>query len=175
MFVTKLVAGFVLALAIVTTSATAADVRIGDLKIEQFWTRATPGGAKVAVGYLTITNVGTEPDVLVSGTFEKSARVEVHEMKVENDIMRMREMADGLEIKPGETVTLKPGGSHLMFMGLSERLREGETVTGTVTFRRAGTVKLQFPVRSIAAPSSGHDDHSSNGDHGAHNHEGHSQ
>ena len=175
MSVTKFVAGFLLAFACFTASAIAAEVRVGDLKVAEAWTRATPGGAKVAAGYLTITNLGTEMDVLVSGSFEKSARVEVHEMKIENDIMRMREMADGLEIKPGATVTLKPGGYHLMFMGLSERLSEGDTVTGTVTFKRAGTVKLRFPVRSIAAQSSGHGDHSSHGDHGAHNHTGHSQ
>jgi uncharacterized protein YcnI len=130
-------------------------VKAGTLNIEQPWSRATPGGAKVGGGYLRITNGGTTPDRLVGGSFPLAGKVEVHEMRMEGDVMRMKPVEGGLEIKPGATVELKPGGFHLMFMDLKEPLKEGQTVKGTLTFEKAGSVAVEYAVRGMggAAPA----------------------
>jgi uncharacterized protein YcnI len=124
-------------------------VKAGALNIEQPWSRATPGGAKVGGGYLRITNGGTTPDRLVGGSFPLAGKVEVHEMRMEGDVMRMKPVEGGLEIKPGATVELKPGGFHLMFMDLKEPLKEGQTVKGTLTFEKAGSVAVEYAVRGM--------------------------
>lgn len=128
-----------------------AAIRAGSLTLTQPWTRATPGGAKVAGGYLRITNAGPEPDRLVGGSFPIAGRVEVHEMAAEGGIMRMRPIEGGLVIRPGETVDLRPGGHHLMLMELSTALREGEPLKGTLVFERAGPVEVTFAVGRIGA------------------------
>jgi uncharacterized protein YcnI len=130
-------------------------VKAGSLTLEQPWSRATPGGAKVGGGYLRITNTGTAPDRLTGGSFPLSSRVEVHEMRLDGDVMRMKPVEGGLEIKPGATVELKPGGLHLMFVDLKEPLKEGQTVKGTLTFEKAGPVEVEYTVRGMggAAPA----------------------
>jgi len=130
--------------------------KVGSLTITAPWARATPEGAPVAGGYLTITNNGSEPDRLVGGSLAAAARFEVHEMAIQNGVMRMRPVAGGLEIKPGETVELKPGGYHVMFMGLRQRLKAGETVTGTLEFARAGKVEISYAIRPMGGGHSGH-------------------
>jgi periplasmic copper chaperone A len=125
----------------------------GALRIAQPWSRATPGGAKVAGGYMTITNTGTEPDRLVGGTLPRAGRFEVHEMKTENGVMTMRPLAQGLEIKPGATVTLAPGGYHVMFMDLKQPLTQGESIEGELRFEKAGTVMVRYTVQGIGATS----------------------
>ncbi len=132
-------------------AADAEEVKLGDLIIAAPWSRATPGGAKVAGGYMTISNTGKEPDRLIGGTFPLAGRFEVHEMAVKDGIMTMRPLEQGLEIPPGKTVTLAPGGYHLMFMDLKEPLTQGMTVTGTLKFEKAGTVDVTYEVRSIGA------------------------
>jgi periplasmic copper chaperone A len=129
-----------------------AEIQVGALKISQPWSRATPKGAQVGAGYLTITNTGSQPDRLVGGSLVNGSRVEVHRTVTEGGVMKMNPApGGGLEIKPGQTVTLKPGGYHLMFMDLKAPLREGETIEGTLTFEKAGTVRVPFQVRGIAA------------------------
>jgi hypothetical protein len=123
----------------------------GSLKIEQPWVRATPGGAKVGGGYLTITNTGTTPDRLIGGSLAQAKRVEVHEMKMEGGMMKMREVKGGLEIKPGQKVELKPGGYHVMFMDLSAPFKQGDKLKGQLRFEKAGTVDVEFKVESIGA------------------------
>ncbi|MGQ3672257.1 copper chaperone PCu(A)C [Xanthobacter sp. TB0136] len=126
-------------------------VKIGALEITGPWSRATPGGAKVAAGYMQITNTGQTPDRLTGGTSAFSERVEIHEMTMENGVMRMRPLPDGLDIAPGQSVKLEPGGYHIMFMGLKEQLKEGESVKGTLTFSKAGTADVTYQVRGLAA------------------------
>jgi copper(I)-binding protein len=126
-------------------------IKAGSLELMTPWLRATPGGAKVAGGYLRITNTGTEPDHLIGASIPVAARGEVHEMLNDNGVMRMRPVEGGLEIKPGQTVELKPGGYHLMFEDLAGALKQGETVKGTVTFAKAGTVPITFAVESMGA------------------------
>lgn len=131
-------------------------VKAGSLTITAPWTRATPRGAKVAGGYLKITNTGNAPDRLLGGTATIAGRIEVHEMSVSDGIMRMRPLTSGLEIKPGASVELAPGGYHLMLMDLKQQLREGETVTATLRFEKAGTVELTFRVGSIGEGAGKH-------------------
>jgi uncharacterized protein YcnI/copper(I)-binding protein len=130
-------------------------VRIGDLVIEAPWTRATPQGARVAGGYMRITNRGTQPDRLTGGSFPLAGRFEVHEMATVEGVMRMRELAQGLEIAPGQTVELKPGGFHVMFMDLREPVREGRPLKGTLVFQRAGSVEIEYHVAPVGARGAG--------------------
>jgi copper(I)-binding protein len=140
---------------IAVSPVSAQTYKVGNLVVTAPWARATPKGAPVAGGYLSITNNGSEPDRLVGGSFAAAGRFEVHEMKMEGGIMKMRPLPRGLEIKPGETVELKPGGYHLMFMALKQQLKAGETVKGTLEFAKAGKVEVSYPVRSLGSPGAG--------------------
>jgi uncharacterized protein YcnI len=139
------------------SAARAPAVRAEGLLIEQPWSRATPGGAKVAGGYVRITNTGSAPDRLVGGTFSASGRVEIHEMSVSDGVMRMRPLPEGLPVEPGATLELKPGGYHAMFLDLQRPLKEGETVSGSLLFEKAGSVPLTYTVRGIGAQNAGED------------------
>ncbi|MEM9205219.1 MAG: copper chaperone PCu(A)C [Pseudomonadota bacterium] len=170
-----------LALSTAIGGAIAHDYKVGDLTIDHPWTRATPPAAKAGGGYMKITNDGTETERLVGGKADFANRVEIHEMAVEDGIMRMRPLNEGLEIPPGETVELKPGSFHIMFMGLTEPLVEGETRTISISFEQAGDVNMDFPVEAMGTTMD-HDhgdgemkmDHSDHGDHSGHDHSGHS-
>ncbi|AWN46851.1 copper resistance protein CopZ [Methylobacterium terrae] len=132
-------------------AAAAGPVKAGDLTIEQPWIRATPGGAKVAGGYLQVTNTGKEPDRLVSASIPLAGRGEVHQMAMDKGVAKMAPVDAGLVIKPGETVVLKPGGYHLMFLDLKGPAKAGDTLEGSLTFARAGTVPVRFQVGAIGA------------------------
>jgi periplasmic copper chaperone A len=125
--------------------------KLGQLVIEAPWARATPQGAQVGGGYLKITNTGKEADHLIGGSLPVATSVEVHQMTMSDGVMKMRKMDHGLEIKPGQTVELKPGGSHLMFNGLREGLKPGQTLTGTLQFEKAGSIEVEFHVAPIGA------------------------
>lgn len=129
------------------------------VRVEGPWARATPNGAKVAAGYLTLVNDGKEPDRLLGGSVPFAGRVEVHEMATSGGVMKMRAIEGGLAVPAGGTVVLKPGGNHLMFQDLSAPLKEGETVAGTLLFEKAGSVPVRFRVGGIggAAPPAHHD------------------
>ncbi len=142
--------------------------KVGDLEIGHPWTRATPPSARVGGGYLKITNRGSAADRLLSATFDGSSTVEIHEMAHANGVMTMRELPKGLEIKPGETVELKPGGFHLMFMGLKAQLVEKQRLKGVLVFEKAGRVEVEYAVESMG--SRGGDEH---GGHGAGHHGNH--
>ena len=103
--------------------------------ISQEWARATPGGAKVGGGYLTIENKGTAPDKLVGATADAAGKIEVHEMSMNNGTMTMRPVEGGLTIGPGKTVKLAPGGLHLMMMDLKSPLKQGDKVPVTLAVR----------------------------------------
>ena len=132
-------------------AAVGGPVKVGALTLTAPWLRATPGGAKVAGGYLRITNGGSEPDTLVSASIPLAARGEVHEMSNEGGVMKMAQLERGLTIAPGATVELKPGGFHLMFMDLSGGLKQGETVKGRLVFAKAGPVDVSFQVGGLGA------------------------
>jgi hypothetical protein len=134
-----------------TMPAQAEDVTAGSLKISAPWARATPKGASVGGGYMTISNTGTAPDRLVGGTTDISGRLEIHEMSMDNGVMKMRMLPKGLEIKPGETVTFKPGGYHVMFVGLKQQLVQGGHFKATLQFEKAGKVDVDFAIEGIGA------------------------
>ncbi len=133
--------------------------KTGDLTIEAAWSRATPGGATVGAGYLRIKNSGSAPDVLTGVSSPVAANVEIHEMTMTDGVMRMRQLPGGLEIKPGETVELAPGGTHLMFMGLKGPLSAGERFFATLSFKNAAPVEVEFAVAPIGANGPDHSKH----------------
>lgn len=137
---------FIAVFASLVSVATAHDYKIGDLVIDHPWAKATLPNQPVAGGFLTITNNGAEPDRLVAGTAGFAGEVQVHEMAMENDVMKMRQLEEGLEIPAGATVELKPGGYHIMFMQLAEPLKEGEMRKATLTFEKAGSIEVEFKV-----------------------------
>jgi copper(I)-binding protein len=144
----------VLAAALLLSSAVgvfAADVRAGDLLISQTWSRATPGGAKIGAGYLTIENKGGAPDRLVAVSGQVAGKIEIHEMAVNNGVMTMRPVEQGLTIEPGKTVTLAPGGYHLMMMDLKSPLKQGDKVPLTLEFEKAGKVAVTLDVQAVGA------------------------
>jgi len=146
----------ILAVAVLTAvPAVAADYDVGSMHITQVWARATPKGAANGAGYMTITNKGVGPDRISCVADDASAQCQIHSMTIENGVMKMRPVEGGLEIKPGETVTLKPGGYHVMFVDLKHALVEGETVKATLKFDHAGTVDVAYPIAAIGAPAPG--------------------
>lgn len=128
---------------------------VGDLTIAEPFSRATLPKAPVAGGFFTVTNTGAEQDRLIGAASAVADRLEVHEMAMDGDVMRMRQLKDGLAIPAGETVELKPGGYHIMFMGLNQPLVEGETVIVTLIFEKAGEVEVPFSVRAPNAKGHG--------------------
>jgi len=142
------------AVAALGTQHAAAEFKAGDIAIEAPWSRATPGGAKVAAGYLTINNGGAAPDRLVAATADIAERAEIHEMSMTDGMMKMRELPDGVAVPAGGSVALAPKAYHLMFLGLKKPLKEGETFSGTLTFEKAGTVAVTFEVKGVGAAAS---------------------
>ncbi len=142
-------------LALTATPALAHDYNAGPLHIGHPWARATPKGTTVGGAYLTVTNNGTTPDKLVRATSPVAKQVSVHEMKAENGIMKMRPVQGGLKIEPGQTVTLKPSGYHLMLEDLNKPLKEGERVPATLEFANAGKVKVELAVEGMGATHEG--------------------
>jgi periplasmic copper chaperone A len=145
-------------LALLSAPARAQEVKAGDLVITQPWSRATPGGAKIAGGFLTIENKGAAPDRLISGAGDIAGKVEIHEMTMNNGVMTMRPLDKGLVIEPGKTVKLAPGGYHLMLMDLKQPLKQGDKVPVTLEFEKAGKVALSLEVQGVGAQApAGHD------------------
>ena len=133
------------------TPAIAEEVKSGDLVITQAWSRATPGGAKTGGGFLTIENKGSAPDKLIGASAEVAGKVELHEMTVNNGVMKMRPVEGGLTIDPGKTVKLEPGGLHLMMMDLKSPLKQGDRMPVTLQFEKAGKVAVTLDVQGVGA------------------------
>lgn len=135
-------------LALSATLSLGHDYKVGTLEIAHPWAKATVTGQPVAGGFMKIVNNGTEPDRLIKVTSGVSDMIQVHEMKVENGVMKMGEIPDGLEIAPGATIELKPGGLHVMFMGIKTPFKDGESVKAVLTFEKAGDVEVEFKVEA---------------------------
>jgi periplasmic copper chaperone A len=136
-------------LSLTLSSAFAMDMAVaelGPLKISNAFAKAMLQGQPAGAGYLVIENTGSEADRLVSATSDASPDVEIHEMKMEGDVMKMRGLPSGLEIPAGGTVELKPGGFHLMFMGVKTPFKEGDTLKVELKFEKAGQVDVDLPV-----------------------------
>ena len=133
--------------------ALAYDYKLGSLEIGNPWTRATPPSAQSGGGFLTITNKGTTPDRLVAVRSTASSKTEIHEMRMDGNVMRMRELEKGLEIPPGATVELKPGSYHLMFMELKAPFAKDAKIPATLVFEKAGSVDVELSVAAMGAAS----------------------
>jgi copper(I)-binding protein len=141
--------------AIVLGAATLQAQSSGTIAIEKPFSRATPGGAQVAAGYMTIVNKGAVADRLIAVASPAADKVQVHEMSMDGGVMKMRELPNGLPIEAGKSVSLAPGGYHLMMMGLKAPLKAGDKVPVTLTFEKAGKVDVTLEVQSIGGARPG--------------------
>ncbi|MGA7984844.1 MAG: copper chaperone PCu(A)C [Burkholderiales bacterium] len=120
----------------------------GELEIDRAWTRATPPGASVGGGYATVRNAGGAADKLIGASSPAADHVELHVMSMDKGVMRMRQVASFTVPAHGQ-LTLKPGGNHLMFLGLKRPLKPGEKVPVKLRFEKAGEVQVQLEVGSM--------------------------
>lgn len=141
--------------AAVASIAQAHDYHVVGLRIEHPWTRATPGGARTAGGFMKLTNTGPGADRLIGGTLTGAGIVEIHETRLDGDVTRMRRLDKGLVVAPGQTVELRPGSYHVMFMSLSAAFKEGDRIAGTLVFEQAGTIAVEFKVEAMGAKGGG--------------------
>jgi copper(I)-binding protein len=149
--------------ALVVVAAVPAFAQSSSIQIEKPWARATPGGAKTGAAYMTIDNKTNVADRLTAASSDVAKTLQIHEMKVVNGIMKMREIPGGLRVPAGGSVTLKPGGYHVMLIGLNKPLKKGEKFRLTLVFEKAGKVSIEVPVESVGAmhsnmPGMGHMD-----------------
>jgi periplasmic copper chaperone A len=135
-------------------SAVAHDYSKGSIIIDHPWSRATPKGAPVGGGYLVIENRGSVADrfLSVSVSSEIAGRTEIHEMAVTDGVMRMRPLANGVEVAPGMTAKFEPGGLHVMFLDLKRPLEKGERFKATLNFEKAGAIEVEFVVEAMGGP-----------------------
>ena len=155
---------------VMTVSALAHDYEIGNLVISLPHIPATVKSAPVAAGYLAIKNNGTEGDRLISVSASFSKKQQLHTMTLVEGVMRMRPLKDGIEIPAGGEITLKKGGDHLMFMKLSEQMQAGELREVTLSFEKAGEIKIGMIVvdpEDLEGEDSS-DDHSNHSGHSGH-------
>jgi periplasmic copper chaperone A len=123
------------------------------IAVEQPWARATPAGAMSGAAYMTLANKTSAADSLTGASSDAAAKVQIHEMKVVNGVMQMREVAGGLAIPANGSVTLKPGGYHVMLIGLKKPLVAGQSFPLTLTFAKAGNISVTVPVQAMGATS----------------------
>ena len=131
-----------------------AETRVGSLVIQDPRARATAPGAEVGAGYLSIMNMGDQSDWVIGIDATFAGHSEIHEMKMEGDIARMRPLEAGLEVPAGQQVDLHPGGLHIMFMKLQHQLQEGGSYPVVLHFKRQGAVNVIFEVQKD--PSGAH-------------------
>ena len=137
-----------LALAFVSFNA------FSQVEIDGAWSRATPPGAKIAAGYLTIRNAGAA-DKLISASSPAAEKVEPHITVKDGDVSRMREV-NGYAVPAKGTVELTPGGSHLMLVNIKAPLKAGEKVPLVLRFEKAGEVKTELAVRPLGTTGQEH-------------------
>lgn len=155
---------FALALTLVAiVGAQAHSYRIGEIQIGHPWTRATPPAAKVAGAFMSFTNEGGTADRLVGGSSPIAEKVEIHTMEMTGGIMKMRPLADGLEVPAGAKVELAPGGFHVMLIGLKQPIVEGDKVPLTLTFEKGGDIEVELAADKMGAGGKA-------ADHGGHGH-----
>ena len=167
LFVFVTAAIFVAASLLIATAAGAHEFKVGALDIAHPWSRPTPKDANVAGGYLTITNKGKTADRLIGGESPAASQIEVHEVVDVDGMAKTRPLANGIEIKPGKTVELKPGSLRIVLLGLKEPLQLGQKIKGTLVFEKAGPVEIVYNVEEnpgaavsgVAAASAQHKHH----------------
>jgi copper(I)-binding protein len=132
-------------------AAFALDYKVGALEISQPWARATASTAPTGGGFLSVTNKGPAADRLVAVKSTAAELAQIHEMKMDGNIMRMRELEKGIEIPAGATVTLAPGGNHLMLIGLKKPLEKDTRVPVTLVFEKAGSIDVELAVGAMGS------------------------
>jgi len=133
------------------TQVFAQSFKVGTIEVDHPWMRAMPKGADSTAGYFRISNSGPAADRLTGGSTTAASRIEFHEMTMTGGVMKMRPLPAGLEIKPGETIELKPSSFHAMFFGLKQPVKQGDHVKGTLMFEKAGALEVEYSVESIGA------------------------
>ncbi len=146
-----LATALLLLLAVAAPAAAGSPVGVGDLEVSGAWARASIGTSRPGAAYFAVTNTGDAPDSLVAIASPAAAMPMIHATAVSDAGVARMEPVPTLEIPPGETVTLAPGGMHVMLMNLSAPLVEGQTLPLTLTFEKAGTVEIAAPILAIAA------------------------
>ena len=151
--IVAVILGFCLpaAAATLTVLASAALGGQPSISIEHAWSRATPVGANVAVGYFTIKNNGATPDRLVSITTDIASHSAIHQMSMTESMMKMHQVTEGLPVPANGAVTLEPGSYHLMFNDLKRPLKEGKHFSATLIFEKAGKMDVTFEVQGLGA------------------------
>lgn len=139
----------VLAIVSMVRAAEASEATAGDLAVTKAWARATPPGASTGAVYITVENRGADEDRLVSAASPAARSAMVHQTIEENGVSTMRE-AD-VRVAPGAAVEMKPGGMHIMLMGLAAPLKAGDTLTLNLVFEKAGPVTVEAPIAPIGA------------------------
>jgi hypothetical protein len=134
---------------LITSPVLAHSYTQGDVKVDHPWSRPTPPGTPMGVGYMTISNTGSKDIVLVSARTPRAQRVSIHESSMQNGIMRMAPVKGGLAIPAGETVDLKPHSYHLMLENLDSPLRENEAIPLTLDFEGAEDMKVELTVAPL--------------------------
>lgn len=157
-----------LVLALLTTAALGQgalghEFKSGSIELKHPWSRVAPPVAPVLGGYVTITNTGSEPDRLIGGSSVIADKFELHQSTLIDGVAKMRPLKHGLVIKPGQTVELRPGGTHIMFVSPSSRPPEGQKFAGTLVFEKAGTIQVEFAVQRMVEVPTKADDHSMHG------------
>jgi copper(I)-binding protein len=136
----------------------AQEAKIGNLKIEGAYTRSTVPGQKSAAGFMKVIGQGNS-DQLIGASSLTSEEVQLHSMTMEGDVMRMRQV-NGIDIPANGDVELKPGGLHLMFVGIKSPLTVGTDIKVKLKFAKAGEVEVNFPVTVPSGHHSSSHDHS---------------
>lgn len=129
--------------------AGSAMAQTGQPKIENAWARATPGKAENGAAYLTI--VSPVPDRLTGVSTPKAKTAELHEMTMQGGVMKMRPLPNGINLPAGQPVTLKPGGMHIMLMGLKQPLKQGESFPLTLSLQKGGMKEVNVAVEGPGA------------------------
>jgi len=162
---------FVLALALLAPTASAHDYTQGPVKVDHPWSRPTPPGTAMGVGYLSISNRGSSDISLVGAATPRAGSVSIHETSMHDGVMRMAPVKGGLAIPAGTTVELKPHSFHLMLEKLKSPLREGESIPLTLSFEGAEDLQVELTVEPLDGPVDKPEkmDHSAHGmDHSGH-------
>jgi len=147
-----MIRSFLLASALVAALAQAAAAQSTKTSIEvtDAWARAMPAGAKTGAAYVTVANKGTTDDQLIGVSAPIAAEAQLHTTITDNGVMKMRPVS-AIDVKPGASVTLKPGGLHLMLMGVKQPLVEGQSFPLTLTFAKAGKIETMVQVKKVGA------------------------
>jgi copper(I)-binding protein len=146
----SVIAAAYMGIAVLSSQAYAQAVKVDAVSVSDAYTRATAPGQQVAGGFLKIQNKGNAPDQLIAASSSAAGEVQLHEMAMEGNVMKMRQVKD-IAIPANGAVELKPGGYHLMFLNLKGPFVAGETIPVKLKFAKAGDVEVKFPVNTAGA------------------------